>query len=47
VRWNMLSTIKLRGLVCHQRNPDMDAVDHFLRHRYNYWTDDVEHEPLF
>jgi hypothetical protein len=47
VRWNMLSTIKLRGLVCHQRNPDMDAVDHFLKHRYNYWTDDVEHEPLF
>jgi hypothetical protein len=47
LRWNMLPTIKLRGLVCHQRNPDMDAVDHFLRHRYNYWTDDVEHEPLF
>lgn len=47
LRWNMLPTIKLRGLVCHQRNPDMYAIDHFLRHRYNYWTDDVEHEPLF
>ena len=47
LRWNMLPAIKLRGLVCHQLNPDMDAVDHFLRYRYKYWTDDVEHEPLF
>jgi hypothetical protein len=44
--WNMLPTLKLRGLECHQRNPDMRAIDHFLRHRYNYWTDDIKHELL-
>jgi hypothetical protein len=46
LRFNMMPTLKQRGLESHQRSPDMQAIDHFLRHRYNYWTDDVEHDLL-
>jgi hypothetical protein len=46
LKWNMLPTLNQRGLKCRQLNPDMRAIDHFLRHRYNYWTDDIEHDLL-
>lgn len=45
LKWNTLPTSKQRGLECHQRNPDMRTIDYFLRHRYNYWTDDIETRP--
>lgn len=44
---NMLSTLGLLGLECRQVTPDLKAIDHFLRARYNYWTDDIEHEDPF
>lgn len=44
---NMLSTLKGLGLECRQCTPDLKAIDHFLRHRYSYWTDDIEHEDPF
>jgi hypothetical protein len=31
----------------HQRAPDFPAIDTFLRVRYGYWTDDVEHADPF
>lgn len=46
-RISMLSTIKLLGLECHQLTPDFEAIDEFLRYRYNYWTDDVPHDDPF
>jgi hypothetical protein len=46
LKLNMLVTLKQRGLECHQVNPDIRAIDHFLRHRYNYWTDDIDHDLL-
>jgi hypothetical protein len=46
LRLNMLSTIKQRGFVCRQQYPDLKAIEDFLRYRYNYWSDDIEHEPL-
>jgi hypothetical protein len=46
-RLSMISTIKVLGLECRQQTPDLDAIDHFLRHRYNYWTDDIEHTDPF
>jgi hypothetical protein len=46
-RMNMLSTLKLLGLECRQATPDLEAIDHFLRVRYNYWTDDIEHTDPF
>lgn len=47
LRISMLSTIKLLGLECHQLTPNLEAIDNFLRYRYNYWTDDVSHEDTF
>lgn len=44
---SQLSTLKNEGLECRQRTPDIGAIDDFLRHRYNYWIDDVEHADLF
>ncbi|MGC1121827.1 MAG: hypothetical protein WBA22_12105 [Candidatus Methanofastidiosia archaeon] len=46
-RINMLSTLKLLGLECRQTTPDLEAIDHFLRMRYNYWTDDIKHTDPF
>jgi hypothetical protein len=46
-RINMMSTLKNLGLECRQHTPDLDAIDYFLRVRYNYWADDIEHEDPF
>lgn len=46
-RFNMLPTLKMLGLECRQTTPDFEAIDHFLRFRYNYWTDDIEHTDPF
>ena len=43
----VLSTIKMLGLQVHQRRPDYRALFALLGERYNYWTDDVEHEDFF
>jgi hypothetical protein len=43
----MLSTLKGLGLECHQLTPDFDGIEEFLRHRYNYWTDDLPHSDPF
>jgi hypothetical protein len=44
----MIDTItRVYGLDCRQMTPDMDAIEHFLGERYNYWKDDIEHEKLF
>ena len=47
LRISMTSTLQLFGLECHQYTPDMEAIDHFLGTRYNYWKDDIEHDDLF
>ena len=47
LRVSMLSTLKLLGLESHQDTPDFPAIDAFLRTRYNYWTDDVDHDDPF
>ena len=44
---SMLSTIEGLGLECHQMTPDFDAIDNFLRYRYNYWSDDIPHKDPF
>jgi hypothetical protein len=38
---SMIHTLRLLGLELRQITPDLRAIDHFLRFRYNYWTDDV------
>jgi len=44
---NMLSTLRIYGLECRQTTPDFESIDHFLRHRYSYWNDDVQHTAPF
>lgn len=44
---SMLSTLKVLELECHQLTPDFHAIEEFLRHRYNYWTDDLPHTNPF
>ena len=44
---NMMSTLKVLELRCKQETPNFKAIDHFLRYRYNYWTDDIEHDDFF
>jgi hypothetical protein len=44
---SMIHTLRLFGPELRQLTPDLKAIDHFLRFRYNYWTDDIEHEDAF
>ena len=44
---SQLATLKTLGLECRQQTPDFDGIDDFLRERFNYCTDDVEHEDPF
>lgn len=39
----MLSVANNWGLECHQRTPDMPAIERLLSARYGYWDDDVPH----
>ena len=44
----MINTItEVYGLECRQNTPDLNAIEHFLGERYNYWKDDIEHEDYF
>lgn len=43
----MMSCLQTYGLELHQLTPDLAGVEDFLAHRYNFWTDDAEHEELF
>jgi len=44
---SMPSTLEIFELECHQMTPDFPAIEQFLRHRYNYWTDDLAHTDPF
>ena len=46
LRIMMPSTLRLLGLEIHQSTPDLAAIEDFLAHRYNFWTDDVDHADL-
>jgi len=47
VSLSMIHTLRLFGFELRQLTPDLKAIDHFLRFRYYYWTDDIEHEDIF
>lgn len=47
IRISQPQTISQIDLELYQRDPDPAALDAFLRERYQYWTDDVEHEDPF
>ena len=47
IKANQGSTLQGLGLHCKQRTPDLESINQFLRARYNYWTDDVDHEDPF
>jgi hypothetical protein len=35
------------GLELHQTTPDFSALEDFLMHRYNFWSDDIDHNDPF
>ena len=43
----MMFLLKNWSLECHQRTPDMAAIERLLAARYGYWDDDVPHEDPF
>ena len=47
LRMSQMATLKTLGLECRQQTPDFDAIDDFLRERFRYWEDDVEHKNPF
>ena len=46
-RLSMLSLVKHWGLECHQRTPDMPAIEQLVASRYGYWDEDVPHDDPF
>ena len=46
-RLSMLSLVKHWGLECHQRTPDIPAIEQLLASRYGYWDEDVPHDDPF
>jgi hypothetical protein len=42
----MISTLFSMGLECHQRTPDLPAIEEFLTFRCNYWANDIEHDDI-
>jgi len=47
VRMYMGAFTKTFGLEIHQLTPDLPAIEDFLARRYNFWSDDVDHDDLF
>ncbi len=43
----LMPFIKTYGLENHQITPDFPAIEDFLAHRYNFWTDDLDHDDPF
>ena len=43
----MMSHLNNWNLECHQRTPDMAAIERLLAARYGYWDDDVPHDDPF
>ena len=43
----MMSLLNHWGLECHQRTPDIPAIERLLADRYGYWSDDVPHDDPF
>jgi hypothetical protein len=44
---DMTAFAETYGLELHQLTPDFPALEDFITHRYNFWTDDVEHADPF
>lgn len=43
----MITSLQVFDLECRQPTPNIEAIDKFLKNRYNFWNDDIEHIPLF
>ena len=44
---SMLNLLTHWDLECHQRTPDLPAIERLLAARYGYWDEDVPHEDPF
>ena len=46
-RLGLLPLLSRWELECHQRTPDITAIERLLAERYGYWEDDVPHDDPF
>ena len=46
-RGSLLALLSRWELECHQRTPDITAIERLLADRYGYWEDDVPHDDPF
>jgi len=46
VSLSQASTLAGHGLQIKQHTPNFHAIDEFMRARYNYWNEDIEHLPI-
>lgn len=44
---SMLSTLAIYGFSMKNKRLDINEVKKFLSEKFNYWNDDVVHEPIF
>jgi hypothetical protein len=47
IRLAQAATVKSWDLVLRQGTPDFPAIDDLLRHRYHFWTEDIDHDEIF
>ena len=47
LRGSMLSTLKLLGFSIPVRSIDMQKVETFLKEKFNYFKDDMDHSNIF
>ncbi len=47
LEFSMLATLKLFGFSLEGKSINGDELKSFLAEKFNYWNDDVEHNPIF
>ena len=51
MKFYLITVIKTFGITndleLHQQTPDLPGIEDFLTNRYNFWSDDIEHEDYF
>ncbi|WP_367874454.1 hypothetical protein [Luteolibacter sp. Populi] len=47
LRITMVSTLQGHGFNLYQSTPNFQAIEDFLSEKLQYWTLDIEHEPIF
>ena len=44
---SMPATLNLYGFSMERKEININEIHKFLTEKFNYWIDDIEHEPIF